>query len=153
MLSQAVWLKMADINSRIVNIPTLCAKMCTDSQLTRIAMSTYGKKWATQTWCKPYITRSVVKYLDQRKIHPEFIRNLGPSGFKWLAAFVSTCMRLNLLPKLWRKANIIAILKPGKDAKVPKSYRPISLLCVPLSHLKSWNEWFSVASPLTLKNA
>jgi len=54
-------------------------------------------------------------------IHPELIKNLGASGLKWLAAFFSTCMRLNLLPKIWRKANIIAILKPGKDAKVPKS--------------------------------
>jgi len=45
-------------------------------------------------------------------------------------------MRLSLLPKIWRKANIIAILKPGKDAKVPKSYGPISLLCVPLKILE-----------------
>ena len=50
-------------------------------------------------------------------IHPELIKNLGPSGLKWLAAFFSTCMRLNLLPKIWRKANVIAILKTGKDAK------------------------------------
>ena len=33
-------------------------------------------------------------------IHPEFIKNLGPSGLKWLAAFYYTCMRLNLLPKI-----------------------------------------------------
>jgi len=63
-------------------------------------------------------------------IHQEFIKNLGPSDLKWLAAFFSTCMRLNLLPKIWRKAHIIAILKPGKDAKVPKSYWMISLLCI-----------------------
>jgi len=69
-------------------------------------------------------------------IHPEFIKNLGPSGLKWLAALFSTCMRLNLLPKIWRKANIITILKPGRDAKVPKSYRPISLLYVPFKILE-----------------
>jgi len=69
--------------------------------------------------------------------HPEFIKNLGPSGLKWLAAFFSTCMRLkNLLPKIWRKNNIIALLKPGKDAKVTKSYRPISLLCIPFKILE-----------------
>ena len=50
-------------------------------------------------------------------VHPEFIKNLGSSGLKGLAAFFSTCMRLNLLPKIWRKANVIAILKTGKDAK------------------------------------
>ena len=69
-------------------------------------------------------------------IHPEFIKNLGSSDLKWLAAFFSICMRLNLLPKIWRKANIIAMLKPSKDAKVPKSYRLISLLCVPFKNLE-----------------
>ena len=69
-------------------------------------------------------------------IHSEFIKRLGASGFKWLAVLFSTCMGLNLLPKMWRKANIIAILKPDKDAKVPKSYRPISLLCVPFKILE-----------------
>ena len=33
------------------------------------------------------------------------------------------------IPKLWRQSKIIAILKPGKDPVIPKSYRPISLLC------------------------
>ena len=32
-------------------------------------------------------------------------------------------------PKLWRKSKVIAILKPCKDSSLPKSYRPISLLC------------------------
>ena len=35
----------------------------------------------------------------------------------------------NNIPKLWRKSKCIALLKPGKDASSPKSYRPISLLC------------------------
>ena len=33
------------------------------------------------------------------------------------------------VPKIWRKAKLLAILKPGKDPAQPKSYRPISLLC------------------------
>jgi len=69
-------------------------------------------------------------------IHPEFIKNLCPSGLKWLAIFFSTCMRIKVLPKTWRKAIITAILNLGKDAKVPKSYRPISLLCVPFKILE-----------------
>jgi len=28
-------------------------------------------------------------------VHPEFIKNLGTSGLKWLATFFSTFMRLN----------------------------------------------------------
>ena len=33
------------------------------------------------------------------------------------------------IPKLWRQANVVAILKPGKDPSVAKSFQPISLLC------------------------
>jgi len=50
--------------------------------------------------------------------------------------FLFHCMRINVLPKIWRKVIIIAILNLGKDAKVPKSYRPISLLCVPFKILE-----------------
>ena len=33
------------------------------------------------------------------------------------------------LPRLWRQARVVALLKPGKDPSSPKSFRPISLLC------------------------
>ena len=32
-------------------------------------------------------------------------------------------------PKLWCKSKVIAILKPGKESALHKSYIPISLLC------------------------
>jgi hypothetical protein len=34
------------------------------------------------------------------------------------------------LPKLFKRANVIAISKPGKDGSDPAYYRPISLLSV-----------------------
>ena len=39
------------------------------------------------------------------------------------------CIRENNIPKVWRKAKTIAILKPGKNPQEPKNFRPISLLC------------------------
>ena len=36
------------------------------------------------------------------------------------------------LPKVWRRADIIAVLKWNKPADDAKNYRPIALLCVPL---------------------
>ena len=42
---------------------------------------------------------------------------------------LNTCYTENKIPKPWRQSRIIAILKPGKDASIPKGYRPISLLC------------------------
>ncbi|KAJ8350088.1 hypothetical protein SKAU_G00252180 [Synaphobranchus kaupii] len=36
---------------------------------------------------------------------------------------------MGIIPKAWRESKVIAILKPGKPAYDPASYRPISLLC------------------------
>ena len=42
---------------------------------------------------------------------------------------MNSILKTQKFPKLWRKSKVIAILKPGKDSTLPKSYRPISLLC------------------------
>ncbi|KAI5739706.1 hypothetical protein M8J77_022428 [Diaphorina citri] len=42
---------------------------------------------------------------------------------------MNSCVQNLQIPKAWRKAKVVALLKPGKDANDPKSYRPISLLC------------------------
>ena len=41
------------------------------------------------------------------------------------------CTHTKHILSIWRKAKVIAIPKPGKDPSSPKSYRPISLLCIP----------------------
>jgi hypothetical protein len=33
------------------------------------------------------------------------------------------------LPKIWRKAHIITLLKPGKEPTYPKNFQPVLLLC------------------------
>lgn len=40
-----------------------------------------------------------------------------------------SCRYKALVPKTWRKAKVVALPKPGKDYKDPKSYRSISVLC------------------------
>ena len=42
---------------------------------------------------------------------------------------MNSTLKTHKFPKLRRKSKVIAILKPGKDSTLPKSYRPISLLC------------------------
>ena len=49
---------------------------------------------------------------------------------KRLRDFISSCLRRLKIPKIWRRALVVAIPKPGKPVGDPKSYRPISLLCV-----------------------
>ena len=42
---------------------------------------------------------------------------------------LSKCLTESKIPKLWSQSKIIAVLKPGKDSAIPKSYISISLLC------------------------
>ena len=59
----------------------------------------------------------------------EQLKNLGPNAHNWLRAMLNNCFIDNKIPTIWRQSKIIAILKPGKDSAISKSYRPISLLC------------------------
>jgi hypothetical protein len=59
----------------------------------------------------------------------EQLKNLGPIAHKWLLEMLNNCFMDNKIPTIWRQSKIIAILKPGKNSAIPKSYRPISLLC------------------------
>ena len=54
----------------------------------------------------------------------EQLKHLGPIAHRWLHSMLNTCFTENKIPNVWRQSRIIAILKPGKDASIPKSYRP-----------------------------
>ena len=63
-------------------------------------------------------------------IHVEFLKNLGPKARTWLSIFFSRIIATHFIQKIWRKAKVIAVEKPGKDPSVAANYRPISLLSV-----------------------
>jgi len=63
-------------------------------------------------------------------IPPEFLKHLGRNCLSWLHEFYSSCLNRVAIPKIWRKATVIAVPKPNKPMDDPRSYRPISLLCV-----------------------
>jgi len=65
-------------------------------------------------------------------IFSEFILHAGLALKSWFCNFLSSCKRQHKIPKIWRRALIVAIPKPEKPLGDKKSYRPISLLCVPL---------------------
>ena len=94
---------------------------------------------------EPFTTEEIIKAVNQLKsgkaqgpdnIPPEFLINCGQKCTDWLRVFFSTCLARQAVPKVWRKATIIAIPKPNKPAEDPKNYRPISLLCVPFKLLE-----------------
>ena len=69
-------------------------------------------------------------------IGPELILHDGAALKSWLRDFLSSCLcRLKIL-KIWRRALVVAIPQPTKTVGDPKSYRPISLLCVPYKILE-----------------
>ncbi len=69
-------------------------------------------------------------------IPPDFLLQCGPRCQKWLTEFYSCCIINQTIPKIWREATIISLPKPNKPRDDPKSYRPISLLCVPFKLLE-----------------
>ena len=56
----------------------------------------------------------------------ELILHAGAALKSWLRDFLSSCLRRLKIPKIWRRALVVAIPKLAK----PVGYRPISLLCV-----------------------
>ena len=63
-------------------------------------------------------------------ISTEIIKHFGPKTQQWILDLFNICATSCRIPKTWRKAKVVAILKPGKDPNNKKSYRPISLLCI-----------------------
>ena len=61
----------------------------------------------------------------------ELILHAGAALKSWLREFLSSCLR-----RLKHPALVVAIQKPAKPVGDPKSYRPISLLCVPYKILE-----------------
>ena len=52
----------------------------------------------------------------------EQLKHLGPRAHRWLHSMLNTCFTEKKIPKVWRQSRIIAILKPGKEASIPKTH-------------------------------
>ena len=65
----------------------------------------------------------------------ELILHAGAALKSWLRDFISSCLRRLKIPKIWRRALVVAIPKPAKPVEDPKSIS-ISLLCVPYKILE-----------------
>ena len=69
-------------------------------------------------------------------ICPELLLHAGAALKSWLCGFLSSCLHHLKIPIIWRRALVVAIPKPMKPVEDPKSYRPISSLCVPYKILQ-----------------
>ena len=64
-------------------------------------------------------------------IFTEELKHFGQQAKKCLLELFNRSVETNRILKIWRKSRVIALLKPGKDLSLPKSFRPVSLLCHP----------------------
>ena len=66
---------------------------------------------------------------DKLNIRP--LKHIGPLGLALLTSMLKTALNTNIIPHIWKFANIVLIPKPNKDTdKGATSYRPISILSV-----------------------
>ena len=71
------------------------------------------------------------KALGPDNISNLHLKHLGAHGVQALTNISNYSYAHNVIPNIWKQGIIITILKPRKDATLPSSYRPISLLCTP----------------------
>lgn len=60
----------------------------------------------------------------------EVLRNLPKKAVIKLTNLINAAFRLKYVPSLWKMAEVIMIVKPGKPPQEVSSYRPILLLSV-----------------------
>jgi len=56
------------------------------------------------------------------------LKNLPNNIITQIAHIFTACLRISYFPKIWKKATIVMIPKPGKNHSIPGNHRPISLL-------------------------
>ncbi|CAF4095234.1 unnamed protein product [Adineta steineri] len=77
--------------------------------------------------------KCILKQLPNSAPGPDAIHNRSLKNYTkllviHLAKIFNAIVGMGHIPQEWKKANIILLLKPKKEKKVPSSYRPISLL-------------------------
>ncbi|XP_072376172.1 uncharacterized protein, partial [Diabrotica undecimpunctata] len=68
------------------------------------------------------------KAADSDDIRTKQIKHFEPKTLELLVKMMNCCVRTFQISKIWRKARVVALLKPGKDPADTKSFRPVSLL-------------------------
>jgi hypothetical protein len=77
--------------------------------------------------------KSILKQLPNSSPGPDIIHNRSLKNYTkllliHLVKIFNAIVDIGHIPQEWKNANIILLLKPKKEKKVPSSYRPISLL-------------------------
>jgi len=63
-------------------------------------------------------------------LYMEFIKNLKGKAKNWLLKYFNEILVTGIFPREFKRAKIIAVIKPGKQGETPSEFRPITLLCI-----------------------
>ena len=70
------------------------------------------------------------KAAGEDNLHAESLRRLPRTTLMCICQLLDQTLAKGKIPRRWKEACIIPLLKPGKDASKPESYRPVSLTSV-----------------------
>jgi hypothetical protein len=70
----------------------------------------------------------LTKAAGSDQINNQLMKNCLERRLCILKNIVNACFKYSYFPTAWKQANVIPILKPGKEPSDPKIYRPINLL-------------------------
>ena len=71
---------------------------------------------------------SVPAVIEMDGIPNMALKHFPKRAVSFLAHIFNAVLRTHHFPQAWKHARVISILKPGKDAALPSSYRPIRVL-------------------------
>ena len=86
----------------------------------------FSKEITTGELEKALRTLKLRKSPGPDKVHNEMLKRLSQKGKEALLILINKTWKSGQIPNIWRIATITPILKKGKDAELPQSYRPIS---------------------------
>lgn len=64
------------------------------------------------------------------KLDALIIKNFCRICINYIRNLFTKCLQLGHFPDTWKRGSIIFFKKRNKDGKTPRSYRPITLLCI-----------------------
>ena len=107
------------------------AHLRTTRQLTRIYNTAYSTSQTYHTQVQEAIKqRKNNNSQGPDKLNIRHLKYIGPLGLAFLTSMLKTALNTNIIPHIWKLANIVPISKPNTDIDKGTSYRPISLLSV-----------------------
>lgn len=71
-----------------------------------------------------------VKAAGFDRIYAEMLKNCGTHMKEWIRILFNNILESGILPKVFQKSKVVAMLKPGKDGNETAHFRPISLLSI-----------------------